>query len=213
VRCQPCREVLPSLPHQPLKHNPEAQRPFQHVHADLFQHAGQYYLLRTDEYSGWPDVASLLPNTTADSLIRHLRHYFLSHTVPAVLHPYNGLPFNSGELARFLKLWGVHFDSSTPHLSRTNGRAEAAVKAMKRVVRGAVPAGGHIPDPDKLAEGIMAFRNQPLYGGQSPSELVYVRNIRERLQVHFMAFDPRWQSNLKHLDNRANDQRTQGQAC
>jgi hypothetical protein len=212
VRCQPCREVLPSLPHQPLEHNPEAQRPFQRVHADMFQHADQYYLLLTDEYSGWPDMASLLHNMTADSLIRHLRYYFLSHTVPAVLHPDNDPPFNSGELARFLKLWGVHFDSSTPHLSRTNRRAEAAVKAMKRVVRGAVPAGGHIPDPDKLAEGIKAFRNQPRYGGRSRSELVYGRIIRKGLPVHFTAFDPRWQNDLKHLDDRANDQRTQGQA-
>jgi hypothetical protein len=75
-----------------------------------------------------------------------------------------------------------------------------------------VPAGGHIPDPDKLAEGIMAFRNQPRYGGRSPSKLVYGRNIRKRLPVHFTAFDPRWQNDLKHLEDWANDQRTQGQA-
>ena len=54
--CKPCREHLPSQAHEPLQRGPDATRPFQKLHADIFQVAGSNYLVLTDEFSGWPNL-------------------------------------------------------------------------------------------------------------------------------------------------------------
>ena len=129
ARCRTCRETLPSLPHQPLLHGPKAVRPFQILHLDLCQFANKQYMVVTDEYSGWPDLHGLGTDTTAPAIIARLRQQFLAHTIPESVRPDNGPQFTAAETAEFLSLWQVRVEPSAPHLPRTNGRAEAAVKA------------------------------------------------------------------------------------
>jgi hypothetical protein len=50
---------------------------------------------------------------------------------------------------------------------QSNGRAEAAIKSMKKLVIGSTTEGQ--PDPDELAKAILLFRNAPRYGGASPA--------------------------------------------
>ena len=199
-RCTTCRETLPSLTHQPLLHGPRASRPFQTLHLDLCHHGGEQYLVITDEYSGWPDLAGLGRDASAAAIIDKLRRQFLAHTVPEAVRPDNGPQFTASETRQFLALWQVRVEPSAPYLPRTNGRAEAAVKAMKKILRGS-SAGGR-PDADQLAEGIIAYRNTPRYGGRSPAEWVYGRNLKDRLPTHHSAFDPRWQRDWAALDTR-----------
>ena len=200
--CVPCREHLPSQTHQPLLQGPKAKRPFQVLHADLCHHAGNQFLVLTDEYSGWPDLYALRKDTTARAIINALRGHFMAHTVPETFRPDNGPQFVAAETATFLDHWQVHLSPSAPHLPRTNGRAEAAVKAVKRILRGATAPGTTTPDPDKVTEGIIAFRNTPRFGGRSPAEWVYGRQIKDRLPTHHTAFSPRWQRDWATLDAR-----------
>ena len=202
ARCHPCREALPSLTHQPLIHGPRASRPFQILHADIGHHGGNQFLILTDEYSGWPDVYGLAKDASARAVINALRKQFMAHTVPDALHPDNGPQFAAAETRTFLDHWQVRFEASAPHLPRTNGRAEAAVKAIKKILRGATPPGGREPDPDQVTEGIIAFRNTPRFGGRSPAEWVYGRSIKDRLPTHHTAFDPKWQRDWQALDDR-----------
>ncbi len=202
ARCTPCREHLPSLTHQPLLQGPKADRPFQILHADLCHHAGKQYLVLTDEYSGWPDLHGLANNTSAKAVTDALRAHFMAHTVPQAFHPDNGPQFAAAETRDFLRHWQVEFRSSAPHLPRTNGRAEAAVKAMKKILRGATADGTTTPNPDQVAEGIIAFRNTPRFGGRSPAEWVYGRNLKDRLPTHHTAFSQRWQRDWQTLDER-----------
>ena len=82
------------------------------------------------------------------------------------------------EVERFLESRKVQLDPSSPTLSKTNGKAEAAVKATKKIIRG---AGG---DDEKILLGLNAFRNQEKEGGvPSPAELAYGRLRREALPV------------------------------
>ena len=91
-RCQPCREALPSHAHEPLQRGPEADRPFQKVHADLLVQGGTHYLVVTDEFSGWP---CLLPgaqdDVCGDSQAPGM--LFLAHMVPTVFKSDNGPQF------------------------------------------------------------------------------------------------------------------------
>eukprot|EP00094_Tigriopus_californicus_P013180 TCALIF_12746-PA protein Name:"Similar to Tf2-11 Transposon Tf2-11 polyprotein (Schizosaccharomyces pombe (strain 972 / ATCC 24843))" AED:0.29 eAED:0.29 QI:0/0/0/1/0.25/0.2/5/0/935 len=180
------------------------------VHIDLFTHGNQEYLLLTDEYSRWPNIYHLGHNTTSQAVIKHLRLYFLAHCVPTVVHLDNGPQLRSQEIRNFLTKWGVTCKSSSPLLPRTNGMAEAAVKAMKSIVRGATPLGSSNPDPDDLAEGIIAFRNQSRYGGTSPAEYGFGRRLREPLPVHPIASEPTNCSDLRTMEDRSRAHKTQG---
>ena len=203
-RCRPCQEHRPGNMHETLQGGPEANRPFQKVHMDLFQEAGANYLVMTDEFSGYPVLFPMGRDTTAAAIIGRLRDYFVQAGVPTVLHPDNGRQLVAGSVRAFVEAWGVALQPSSPRLPQSNGRAEAAVKAMKRIVRGATSFGQSHPDPDKVAAGILAFRNTRRYGGQSPSEMVFGHWSKEMLPVHRESLqDPRWAADPEELDQRA----------
>ena len=204
--CQTCRERLPSHPHEPMQHGPDATRPFQKIHVDLFMAAGRNYLVATDEFTGWPCLQSL-ENTTSTKVIDALREVFLAHAAPVVLRTDGGPQLVSTKVKDFLVKWGVRLDPSSPHLSRSNGRAEAAVKFLKKLVLGCIPIGGNRPDNDKLALGIAGYRNSPRYGGRSPAELLLGHNARDGVPTHHSAYDVKWKQAFRTLDHTAETQR------
>lgn len=83
------------------------------------------------------------------------------------------------------------FGSSSTHYHQSNGREEAAIKSMNKLVIGSRTGGQ--PDPDKLAKDILLFRNAPRYGGASPDQLVFNRPIRDSFPTHERSFAPEWQ--------------------
>jgi hypothetical protein len=186
-----------------MQHGPDATRPFQKMHVDLFVYAGQNYLVATDEFTGWPCLAELAKDTTSKHVIESLRSIFLAHATPVVLRPDGGRQLVSEAVEKFLKDWGVALEPSSPHLPRTNGRAEAAVKFCKKLVAGCVPHGAVKPDLDKLARGIIVFRNTPRYGGRSPAELLFGHNVKDGVPSHHRSYDPRWRKAFRELDEIA----------
>jgi transposase InsO family protein len=180
------------------------------VHADFFEVAGRHYLVMTDEFSGCPMLYDVGQDTTANMVTRCLRQWFVQWGVPTVLRSDNGPQFVAAQTQAFLRQWGVTFDPSSPRLPYTNGRAEAAVKAMKRLVRGATPFSAQRPDEDAIAAGLLAFRNTPRYGGRSPAELAFGRRSGEGLPTHWHSIeDPRWAADVRELDERAQERREQ----
>ena len=83
---------------------------------------------------------------------------------------------------------------------------------MKKILRGATNEGAHHPDEDKLVEGIVAFRNTPRFGGRSPAEWVYGRNVKDTVPTHHSAFDARWQRDWAALDDAEETTKTKGYA-
>jgi hypothetical protein len=140
---------------------------------------------------------------TSASVIASLRNFFANHGPPVILHPDNRPQLVSEATTRFLQDWGVILEPSFPYLHRTNAHAEAAVKAMKRIIRGTTPPDTTRPDPDALTKGILAFCNTARYGGRSPAQAIRGHNVREDLPVHELADDPRWAPNLLKLNWQA----------
>jgi hypothetical protein len=139
-------------------------------------------------------------NTTARRLINAFRAFFMdTGGAPVKIYADNS-PFGAAELQSFLRDWGVSFGSSSPHYHQSNGRAEAAIKSMKKLVIGSRTGGQ--PDPDKLAKAILLFRNAPCYGGASPAQLVFNRPIRDSLPAHRRSFAPEWQRAADVLKQR-----------
>ena len=71
---------------------------------------------------------------TAKSLISALRDYFARTAIPDVVFSDGRPQFTSQKFPNFLLDWGVmHLMSSG--CSQCNGKAEATVKAMKKLIR------------------------------------------------------------------------------
>ena len=176
--CTSCREVTPSHANQPLLENQKASKPFERIHIDLASAEGDNWLIAVDELSGYLAVRRLGQSTTSDKVVKALREVFEVMDTPRSLKPDGGSQLVSEEVRVFLKGRRIALEPSSPTLPKTNGKAEAAVKAAKKIIRGAKG------DDEKIALGLNAFRNQCKEGEvPSPSELAYGRLRREPLPM------------------------------
>ena len=101
----------------------------------------------------------------------------------------------------FLHDWGVNAYTSSPHYAQSNGRAEAEIKSMKALIKGAWASG--VFSADTFAKSLLMFRNAPRSGGASPARIVFNRPVRDSLPAHRRSFAPEWQKAADILDKRA----------
>lgn len=145
-----------------------------------------------------------------------LRRYFVNYGVPEEIACDGGPPYNSDEWRTFLKTWGISLRVSSAYYPQSNGRAEAAVKHMKRILTTNVSPNGSL-DTDEVAKALLLHRNTPPPDiGASPSELLFARPLndhlpnptkfrREWLELADMrerAINQRFLNNMKHTENR-----------
>ena len=135
--CEECVSQLPSLPAEPLKKHQPATRPFEIIHTDIGEVDGRHFLVIVDQFSGWPAVTTFPDkHTTARRLINVFRDFFLDTGGAPVMIYSDNSPFKAAEFQLFLKDWGISFGSSSPHYHQSNGRAEASIKSMTKLVKG-----------------------------------------------------------------------------
>ena len=106
-----------------------------------------------DRLSGWPFVFHSTGETSAKDLISSLRTAFAATGAPSTLRTDGGPQFVARRTRDFLRRWGVTHQVSTPHFPQSNGHAEAAVKAVKRLVQ-KVCTRGEL-DSDEFAQGLL----------------------------------------------------------
>ena len=199
--CDTCTSHRPSPPAEPLQPHEPAKRPFQFVHADLGEDDGRHFLAIVDQYTGWPDVTVYGDkNTTASRLANSCRALFSVMGAPVGFWSDNQ-PFKATFFQDFLTKFNVAWHSSSPHYPQSNGRAEAEIKQIKKLVQGA-KTDGKI-DLDKLAQSLMLYRNAPRCGGgPSPAESLFNRPIRDGLPAHTRSFQKEWQREPEELERR-----------
>ena len=136
--CRECNKNAPSqAPLPPESTNPPVT-PFEQVFADFFEFGGNHYLTVGDRLSGWTEVYSTpsgSQNSGARGLIRCLRSFFTTFGVPEELSSDGGPEFTADSTKKFLKQWDVRHRISSAYFPQSNGRAEVAVKAAKRLLR------------------------------------------------------------------------------
>ncbi|GBM16018.1 Uncharacterized protein K02A2.6 [Araneus ventricosus] len=155
--------------HQPLIPTSFPERPWEVLGLDLFKYKNSWYLLISDYYSRYPEIARL-DRLTSAGIINHCKSIFSRHGIPDVVRSDNGSQFDpvkTVEFKDFAKSYVFTHISSSPKFSQSNGLIEAAVKAVKARIKKS-------RDP-YLA--LMAYRATPLENGFSPSELLMDRRI------------------------------------
>ena len=168
-----CHKTAPSNPNLPPK-QPEIPRfPFQRIAADYFTFKGQGYLIIVDRFSNWPVVKHCA--TGATGLINALKDVINTFGVPEELSTDGGSEFTSSVTQKVMDVMGIKHRISSVANPRSNGRAEVAVKTMKRLLMNNTSTNGQLYT-DGFLKAIMTYRNTPCTAtGISPA--VYIFNI------------------------------------
>ena len=88
-----------------------------------------------------------------------------------------------GPTEAFLKTWGVAHATSSPHYPQSNGKAEATVKAIKKLISAAWS--GRSINWDKLSRALLQYRNTPCQkDGFSPAQKLFGHPVQDTLPAH-----------------------------
>ena len=191
-QCRQCNEQAPSQHSEPPIHPPTPLTPFEQTVTDLCDLEGHKFLIYADRFSGWVEVERL-----SHSTFRHVNEVFLrwfrTYGVPEEMSSDGGPPFNSIVYNTFLKTWDIRKRLSSAHYPQSNGRAEAAVKSMKRILLGNInPVTGEL-NTDAAARAIMLHRNTPAQDtGIAPSVMLFGKLLRDHLPLLNHRLRPEW---------------------
>jgi len=113
-----------------------------------------------------------------------------------------GPQFTSKIFQDFSKEWGFQHITSSPRYPQSNGKIEATVKSMKKLIE-ASWTGARL-DEGKLARALLQYRNTPSRrDGLSPAQKLFGRPVQDMLPAHHRAFAPEWQCSAEEADKKA----------
>ena len=182
--CRTCHRNAPSQPKLPPTASDPPRIPFEQIACDYFDLSGKHYLITVDRLSGWVEVIHVKPSTSsagAKGLCSALRRLFATFGVPTELSSDGGPEFTAPFTLDFYERWGTRHRLSSAYLPHSNGRAEQAVKVMKRLIEENVGPNGDL-DNDRLVAALLQHRNTPDRDcGLSPAQILFGRNLRDSL--------------------------------
>ena len=98
---------------------------------------------------------------------------------------------------------------STPNVNtkvppQSNGKIEATVKSMKKLIRASW--NGRTLDEEKLCRALLQYRNTPSRkDGVSPAQKLYGRPVQDSLPAHRRSFSPEWQRKTAEVEQQLAD--------
>ena len=201
LSCQQCQDCLPSNSREPLIQKPKPDRPFQKIAVDFCSYAGRHYLIVVDCYTDWPAIHPMDHDITAPKLITVLRQSFCHTAIPDILWSDGGPQFTCKKFKDFSQQWGFSHKTSTPHYPQSNGKIEATVKSMKKIIRSSW--NGRFLDDDKFCRALLQYRNTPSRkDGTSPAQKLYGHPVQDILPAHCRSFSRHGSRNLKKSKNK-----------
>ena len=159
-------------------------RPWAKVGADLCDLSGRTLLVVCDYFSGFIEVERL-QTTTTSAVSKALKVMFARYGVPTTLFTDNGPQFASAEFMAFTKVWGFQHVTSSPRYPQSNGKAENAVKTIKRLFTKSKEA------RQSEYQALLDWRNTPTEGlGTSPAQRFLGRRCRTLLPMTETLLEP-----------------------
>lgn len=176
-QCLICAKFRSCNQKEPLQSYDISKLPWQQIGIDLMYFDGQAYLVATDYYSKYIEIASLGHQCTAKSVIINLKSIFGRHGIPMSLVSDGGPPFQSVEFKSFLYDWDIEHKVTSPYHSQSNGQAESSVKIIKNMLQKCKEAN---VDP---YIALLHYRNTPKSDLPSPAQLLMSRNLRMNVPI------------------------------
>ena len=181
--CSICANYRNELPREPLMSHDPPTYPSEKIGADLYSFDNNEYIIATDYYSGYPEIARL-PSTKSKSVISFLKDWFCRYGKPITVFTDNGPQFDCEEFSNFAKEWDFSHETSSPYHSRSNGLVERSIQTVKNLLKKSIDSQSDF----KLA--LLIYRNSPLKCGFSPSQLFFNRRLRDNLPVAKQLLSP-----------------------
>ena len=202
LSCQLCQDHLSSHPKEPLIQKPKLLRPFQEVAADYCSYGGKQCLILVDCFTDWPEVIPMGQDTSTHHLIQALRQTFTRTAIPDVLWSDCGPQFTANTFKNFAKQWGFSHLTSSLRYPQSNGKIEATVKSMKKIL---AASWDHMNlKEDKLCRALLQYSNTPSRkDGLSPAQKLFGQPIQDTLPAHRCSFSPEWQKCMNEAEQQA----------
>ena len=174
-QCETCSKYEVRQQRETLMSHEIAERPWEKIGTDLYTINGQDYLIVVDYFSNFWEIDHL-PNTTASTVLKKLKCHFARQSIPDIVISDNGPQFACEKFTNFANEWGFEHRLGSPGHQQTNGKAEAAVKEAKRLLRKAKDTKGD------LYLAVLAHRNTPTESmGTSPAQRLLGRRCKTQL--------------------------------
>ena len=170
--CSLCLQYSNSQQKEPLKNHEIPFLPWNKVGCDIFEIKGQKYLLLVDYYSKFVDVQCLNHSPTSSKIISVLKDRFSLFGIPLTLISDGGPQFASAEFSKFAKQWQFKHIFSSPMYAQSNGMAERHIQTIKKMFKKV------LAEKKDLYLALLQYKNAPIAGNVSPSELFFCRKLR-----------------------------------
>ena len=131
--CITCQNLKPNNQKKFLKQYNEGLYPWEKYDVDLFQVNCKVYPIVVDYFSNFFEI-DILTKITTKQIIHCVKKHFARYGIPKVIVSDCGSQFISQILVCFVKRHVIHITSSPGH-QQENGKAEAAVKAAKHLLK------------------------------------------------------------------------------
>lgn len=175
--CEVCNTYQAKQQKESMIPHEVTDRPWEKIGVDLFDLRGKQYLITVDYYSNWFEV-DRMDKTTSVVVIKKLKRHCVTFGIPNVIISDNGPQFTSEEFERFTREWDIEHRTSSPGHQQANGRAEAAVKVAKRIIKKAEDS------HQDVYLALLEYRNVPSQdAGTSPAQRMLGRMTRSTVPV------------------------------
>ena len=197
ANCSVCASYSSSLPKEPMLSHEIPHGPWKFISQDLFKQGGRWYAVTVDHYSDWFEVDLLNEDITAAHVISVTKAHFARYGVPDKFLSDNGPQYVSQEFVNFAKAYDFQLITPSPYYARATGKAEAAVKEAKKMLK-----------KSDLLTGLLEHRNTPPQGMTfSPAQRFLCRRTNSSLPVSEsllrQSVPPVTVVRDEHLDRRA----------
>ena len=113
---------------------PKPSRPFQQIAVDFCSYGRHQFLIIVDCFTDWPEIIPMRKNTSTQYLVQALTELFCQTAIPDVVWSDGGPQFTSKHFSDFATQWGFEHKTPSPHYPQSNGKIEATVKSMKKII-------------------------------------------------------------------------------
>ena len=141
--------------------------------------------------------------TTTPQLIKTLRESFCRTAIPDIVWSDDGPQFTSNMFHQFAQQWGFSHKVSTPHYPQSNGKVEATVKSMKKIIR--TSWNGRSLNHDKFCRALLQYRNTSRRDGLSPVQKLYGHLVKDIIPAHRRSFAKKWQLKVESAEQQASN--------
>lgn len=184
AKCDVCQSYQQKQVKEPLLQHDLTSKAWEKLGIDLASIDSRNLLVVVDYYSNYIEVARVA-TTTSRSIIRELQIIFARFGIPRIVMTDNGPQFASAEFAAFAKSWGFVHQTSSPGYPQSNGKAENAVKTVKRLFTKCKASG------QSEALALLDWRNTPTEGfTTSPAQRLFGHRCRTLLPIAEKLLEP-----------------------